>query len=137
MKDTHLHSRNLCMFQVLDTITPASSSLTLGRGMHEGFSDTLKQRATSAKLAVKEAAGLLKRRWQTRKDARTALEEAQAELKRAEQACTAAMVADSTAQDEYVEAEKEFEARKKTASDISEEVKVNLQEAQKLLKLFA
>ena len=105
--------------------------------MHEGFSDTLKQRATSAKLAVKEAAGILKSRWQTRKDARTALEEAHAEMKRAEQAYAAAMEADSSAQDKYAETKTEFEAKEKAASDIGEEVKVNLREAQKLLKLFA
>ena len=102
-----------------------------------GFSDTLKQRSNDANLAVEKAAESLKSKWQTKENARAALEEARAELKRAEQACAAAQDADSTAQDKYIEAQKESEASEKAASDIGKEVKINLREAQKLLKLFA
>ena len=124
--------------QVSDQVTPAALfSLTHSRGMHEGFSNTLKQRSDDARTALHQAAGILKSRWQTRTDARTALEDAHVELKRVEQAYAAAVAADSTAQDMYDEAEKEFEAKEKGVLDIGEEVKVNLREAQKLLKLFA
>ena len=105
--------------------------------MQTGYSDALKQRSEHAHQVRQQAAERLESKRRIRKAAGAALEETYAQLEKAKLAYATAQHADTTAEEVYSKAKMDLEESEKAVSEIDEEVKINLLEAEKLLKLFS